>query len=48
MDVQGRISIFRFRFPDEHNVDHYKTELSAHAVKVSFNYFVGPSLEPLK
>ena len=28
--------------------DSYKTELSAHTVKVGVNYFVGPSFEPLK
>jgi outer membrane immunogenic protein len=28
--------------------DHFKQELTAHSVKVGFNYFVGPSFEPLK
>jgi outer membrane immunogenic protein len=28
--------------------DRYKTELTAHSIKVGFNYFVSPSFEPLK
>jgi opacity protein-like surface antigen len=28
--------------------DRYKQELSAHTSKVGFDYFVGPSFEPLK
>jgi outer membrane immunogenic protein len=31
-----------------HPADRFKTELSAHTVKVGLNYFVGPSFEPLK